>query len=90
MSPMINGEFVEPTNEDRAVWAHQALISYGRLTRHDAGDLAAIRDQEPEVIEEVVGDLLSDLRHLADALQIDFDEINAGARRNYQEELDDE
>lgn len=90
--PMIDGEFVEPTNEDRAAWAHQALITYAKIVSHHAGDLVALKEgSDLGVAEEFLGDLLCDLRHWADTIEgLDFDQINSGAQRSYQEELEGE
>jgi hypothetical protein len=61
-----NGVWREPTNEDRASWALDAVRAYCVKTRFDQdySMLAARELLDPEVAVEIVGDLLCDLTHL--------------------------
>lgn len=62
----------------RAGWAARALIGY--VQHLDDGSLTG-------ELESVVSDLLADLRHLCDALNLDWDEMDVRARRNYVAEI---
>lgn len=66
-------------NTRRAGFAGQAVIAYADATRHGTGS---------EVdVPEVIGDLLGDLRHLCDALGLDFDALSEDGRERYDAEL---
>lgn len=64
-------------NGTRAGHAAAALIAYARRT-------GLIHDEEPET---AIGDLLGDLRHLCDALGLDFADLSDKGHRHYAEEL---
>lgn len=63
-------------NTRRAGFALAAVIRYGELT-------GEMHDE----VESVITDLASDLRHLADALGIDWWDIEERAERNHDGEL---
>lgn len=56
----------EHDNTMRAVWAASAVLTYGRRVYNGSCE---------EPVEQAMGDLLSDLRHLADALGLDFEQL---------------
>lgn len=65
------------TNADRRHDARQALHFGGYTT-------------PGEPLEDIVGDLLSDLRHLAAYHGIDFDRLLERSQRNFEAELREE
>lgn len=84
---MLNFQGTGPTNEDRAHWALVAVEAYARQTRFDP-DEQKITGQEG--LQEVLGDLLCDARHLAASYGVDFDELAENSRGAWQEECDEE
>jgi hypothetical protein len=84
--PYKDGVSVDPTNADRADFARAALLAYAKQTRYspDDHDLTV-----PEVFEEILGDLLCDVRHLRDQLGhgTDIGILDEGAYNCYQDEL---
>ncbi len=71
----------EPTNEDRAEWAHCALERFAQKTGQDnSGDLKHDK-------ESVIKDLLCDLEHLADQYGVDFGKCVENAHGIYLEEV---
>ena len=70
----------EEANEARAGSAWAAYATY-------VGKQYGSPDAEP--VEQGMSDLLGDLMHLCDALEIDFSELTAKAARMYQEEVAD-
>lgn len=64
-------------NTRRAGFAGQALITYADVTRSGTSE-------DPST---VIGDLLGDLRHLCDALGLDFDALSEDGREHYDAEL---
>jgi hypothetical protein len=69
----------EPTNKDRAGWAHEALRRFGEIT--GVGD---------EDLKTQISDLVADLMHLAKIESVDFDDVLDSARMHYEAELDEE
>ncbi|TJW14415.1 MAG: hypothetical protein E5W82_10590 [Mesorhizobium sp.] len=68
-------------NQTRAQWADSALSAFAtECGMRDAG----------EDDETIMGDLLADLRHLADARGIDFDKLMRRANMNYEAEIQEE
>lgn len=67
----------EGQNDDRASWAHQALKEFARVTNMDIAG---------EDDETILGDLLTDLMHWCDRNRISFEEVLAGAYRDYADE----
>lgn len=76
----------EPTNEDRAEWARKSLWTYVEETRYGSSDYELEPDNKDNN-EEVIGDFLSDLRHLCDALGIDWDSVNSSGAMHHREEV---
>lgn len=52
-----------------------------------AGYVEAVADDPDEPIRQTLGDVLADLRHLADALGLDFADVDRQAADRYREEL---
>ena len=67
----------EPTNEERAERANQAIELYQKLVGED----------DPM---DLAGDLLSDLMHLAHQKGWDFEKMMTTAEVNFNEEVDAE
>lgn len=67
-------------NGRRAGFAINGLVAYARRT----GLLNGRNDEDPET---VIGDFLGDLRHLADALGLDYAEIDEHGQGHYEAEL---
>lgn len=77
------GTSTEDTRHDngrRAGFAATAVLAYVRRTCHGS----AANDEMPET---VISDLLADLRHLSDALGLDFAETDDHGARHYEAEL---
>lgn len=75
----------EITNEDRAGFADVAVDAYHLRTRHVVGpDI-----NDPEEWEEVMSDLLCDLRHLADVRGLDWNVLLARGVSHYMAEIDE-
>ncbi|GAB5005044.1 MULTISPECIES: hypothetical protein [Mycobacterium] len=72
------GEDAQRDNDTRAGWAARALIAYAKHLNE--ASLA-------EELETVVGDLLGDLRHLCDALQVDWDIVANRSELYYLAEI---
>lgn len=70
----------EPTNEERAGWAMDAVQIFARKTGLD------IRPGF-DGLEVAVQDLLTDIMHLCDAYAVEFLEVLGAAGRRYQEEV---
>lgn len=68
-----------PENQARAAAGSQAVEAYQNAKRGTEGGLT-------QSAEEVLTDLLSDLRHFADATGIDFDAADRLARDHYEVE----
>ena len=69
----------ERDNSDRARSAMLAVDAYGADTRYVAEEQHVHPDdwkRGREHHEELLGDLLGDLRHLCDRLGLDFDKLN--------------
>jgi hypothetical protein len=76
-----------PNNQERMGWAREAVEAYCKVTRHREL-LEYVSD--PSDGEEVIADLLFDLRHLADSLHVDWTLAATRAARHYGAELKDE
>lgn len=80
------GDRVEDIRHDngrRAGFAVGAVLAYAERT----GLLSDRNDEDPAT---VLGDLLGDLRHLADSLGLDFAELDRRGTNHYVSELNDE
>lgn len=66
----------DPTNNDRARWANTALSAFALET-----DPYGVNAES-----ERIQDLLTDLRHLADAHGIDIEDLWRGSAGHYNEE----
>lgn len=71
---------MEPTNEQRAEWAHASLAAHARATGQRIADEA----------KECLTDLLANLRHLAPRLGLDFADCLRIADDHHGEELREE
>lgn len=71
-----------PTNEERASFAGVALDAYYLRTRHAVGP-----DDNVDDWEEVAGDLLCDLHHLADLRGVDWEAVERRGRGHYEAEI---
>jgi hypothetical protein len=76
-----------PSNRERVGWARQAADAYCKATRHRTLSECV---SEPSDGEEVIADLMCDLRHLADSLRVDWTQAGTRAARHYHAELEDE
>lgn len=77
------GEDIRHDNGRRAGFAVGAVLAYAERT----GLLSDRNDEDPAT---VIGDLLGDLRHLADSLGLDFSELDRRGTNHYVSELNDE
>lgn len=70
---------VDPLRDNnlRATWASHAVRAYAARCFPSGG----------EAPETVIGDLLADMRHLCDAIGVDYDDVDAAAWRRYDEEI---
>lgn len=73
------------TDTTRADHAFAALTAYRRSTI-DRAKVDMLREGG-DLTEEVFTDLLADLRHLADELDVDFDEVNERGGWHYSHEV---
>jgi len=86
----------ELNNKSRAGWAREAVEAYARETRHSPSeqviDVTTRPDEWPgrDHAEEVISDLLGDLRHLCDELGLDFDEQSERGAMHHREEVAEE
>ena len=64
-------------NNDRAYWAKVALNAFARITGMSSAD---------EDEENILSDLLCNLMHLCDRLDIDFSAALLGAKHDYRAE----
>lgn len=76
-----------PSNQERIGWAREAADAYCKATRHRTL-LEYVSD--PSDGEEVIADLLCDIRHLTDSLEIDWAQAGTRAARHYSAEIKDE
>lgn len=67
------------SNDRRVSWAGAAFLEYARNT--------GIYEQPSEDLARHLSDLLGDLRHLADALGADWEELAASAGKHYRAEI---
>lgn len=68
-----------PDNLDRAQWARLALVTFAEATRQDGDEH-----------EEVVSDLLCDLRHFCDLAELDWTDLLRRAEMHYEAEVEEE
>lgn len=74
----------EPTNTDRADWAHASLM-------HFAESVGMVdEDGLTEEMDTVIGDFLCDLRHYCQQSEINLAELWEGSEQTYIEELQEE
>lgn len=76
-----------PNHRERIGWAREAADAYCKATRHRTLNEYI---SEPSAGEEVITDLMCDLRHLADSLRIDWTQAGTRAARRNRAELEDE
>lgn len=67
-------------NSANALWGGAALAKYGGV----------VQGEWDEPLDTVLADLLGDLLHLADALDLDFEDALHKAEMNYTAEVDGE
>lgn len=70
-----------PTNDDRALWAEQAMMKFARVTRMDTAG---------EDDETILSDLLANLMHMARLKEINWDEVYNRATSHFEEEVQEE
>lgn len=75
-----------PSNDERIGWAREAADAYCKATRQRK---LVEYISDPSDGEEVIADLLCDLRHLADSMQVDWDQARTRAATHYSAELKD-
>lgn len=85
----------EPNNEDRAEWARVGVNAYAEETRFDPNEqvveLEGPDDQDgKDHAEEVISDLLCDMRHLCDVLGISFQGMLERSHSNYTQDVAEE
>lgn len=68
----------EHGNNANAAWAASALCWYGKR----------VKCGQAETVTDVFTDLLADLLHLSDALDVDFEQALVTAEVNYTNEVD--
>jgi len=71
----------EPNNSDRADWANAAVIRFREVCGGSPLD-------DPEGVEEAIGDLIGDLLHLAASEELDPIDIVRRAICSYADERD--
>lgn len=81
---MLNHYTSGPDNTDRAMWAREAVDAYAAATRNDPAEQ---RVEDAEALTEVLGDLLCDLRHLANMDGVDFEALVGHGRDGWREEI---
>jgi hypothetical protein len=86
---------MEPDNEDRAGFACTAVEAYAAITRFDPREQKISVDGPEDTdgrehAEEVMSDLLGDMRHLAKSLGIDWDTINERGAGHFEYESEEE
>lgn len=72
----------ERYNSDRAASALEAVMAYFRDTRHGE-DIEPSLDMGADIVTEVIGDLISDLFHLADRNGVGFYDLFDTARMHF-------
>lgn len=70
----------EGQNDDRATWAEEALLKFGRETGQDLRI-------EPD---ELVSDFIADLMHWCDRNGVDFEDMVRRGKGHYEEETAEE
>jgi hypothetical protein len=83
----LNSRTETPTNEDRAEWARAAVEAYARQTRCDVREHVV---DDADGLDEILGDLLCDARHLAAAYSVDFNDLIERSLGAWREECDEE
>jgi len=89
---------MEVTNYDRAMWALRAVAAYAAATRsHDDAETVARYFDAAEFDAlgvdwgiELIGDLICDLLHLAEANGIAAEEVILQGRMHYEAEVEEE
>jgi hypothetical protein len=74
----------EVDNEDRRTWARAALDAFGEQTGQTGYDYS-----DAEMLEEIAGDLICNLFHLADAAGLDPNKLIERGRFHYDDEVED-
>jgi hypothetical protein len=77
------------TNADRAGWARTALDAYVDETRSPCASAYELTPENKDNNEEVIGDFLCDLRHLCDALGLDWESLNDSGAMHYRDEAEE-
>lgn len=79
----------EPTNELRAAWAAFSVEVFARQTRQlkPEDELPALDGHDADWWQEVMGDLLCDLQHLAGRVGLNWDRMLESSTRAYEEEV---
>lgn len=72
-------------NEDRRDWARAALDAFGEQSGQIGMDYA-----DAEHLDEIAGDLIADLFHLANAAGLDIDALIERARDHHAHEHEDD
>ena len=81
---MTNSAFASKRRAARASAALRGTPNQGRAAAYYNHSLRSDWSQCPE---EGIADLLADIRHLCDLLQLDFAELDSRAYSNYSNEL---
>lgn len=72
------GVDIQRDNDIRAGWAARAVIAYGKHL--GSGELT-------EDLTTVIGDLIGDLLHLLDAVEVEWDDVRERAERFHGQEV---
>jgi len=75
----------EPTNENRAAWAREAVSRFAELTRHDARYI-----DDADALTETVQDFLGDVLHLLRSNDVALGPVLLGAFSCFAEECAEE
>jgi hypothetical protein len=81
----------EPTNEQRAAWARDALDVFGRATFHQSVDemIDNCNSDRDSDLACAISDLICDLMHLADQHGLDPYNVYGAALTNYEAECEE-
>ena len=93
-----NSMITEVTNHDRAMWALNAVAAYTTVTRSDYEAETVARYLDAAELDalgadwgiELIGDLVCDLLHLAEANGIAADEVIRHGQMHYEAERNGE
>ena len=79
----------EPNNDMRASWGYDALKLFAKnVSNYDLpATHSEATEEDKECIEEALGDLLADLLHLADKLEVGANALMERAANCYAEEV---